>query len=98
MLFPSEQAVSISIDNSSVFVPGGGPPQYGFRRTELIAANNGDHADLIPLMEQGTTVFHFSIKKDETKPLNYNHEYQIVFIEPNDGTHVFGIQLGTRQF
>lgn len=27
--------------------------------------------------------------------MNYKHEYQIVFIEPSDGSHVFGIQLGT---
>lgn len=45
-------------------------------------------------METGTTVFHFSIKADPERPLNYSHEYQIVFIEPSDGTHVFGIQLG----
>ena len=26
--------------------------------------------------------------------LNYKHEYQIVFIEPGDGTHVFMVKLG----
>ncbi|KAG6831164.1 hypothetical protein H0H87_005989, partial [Tephrocybe sp. NHM501043] len=94
---PTEQAISIKIDNSSVFVPGGGPPQYGFRRTELIAHINGSSstAELNAKMEIGVTVFHFSIKLDEKAPLNYDHEYQIVFIEPNDGTHVFGIQLGS---
>ncbi|EDR13666.1 uncharacterized protein LACBIDRAFT_308894 [Laccaria bicolor S238N-H82] len=92
---PIEQAISVTIDNSSVFVPGAGPPQFGFRRTELIAQKNGDHANLVPLMESGVTAFHFSIKQDEKKPLNYSHEYQIVFIEPNDGSHVFGIQLGS---
>ncbi|KAJ7127484.1 hypothetical protein C8R46DRAFT_1145604 [Mycena filopes] len=46
-------------------------------------------------METGATVFHFSIKADLLRPLNYRHEYQIVFIEPSDGTHVFGIQLGS---
>jgi hypothetical protein len=45
-------------------------------------------------MEMGVSVFHFSIKADLLRPLNYTHEYQIVFIEPSDGTHVFGIQLG----
>lgn len=84
----------ITIDNTSVFIPGGQAPQYGFRRTELIAAVNGDHDDLNPLMETGTTAFHVSIKEDEKNPLNYTHEYQIVFIEPSDGTHVFEIQLG----
>ncbi|KAK0201444.1 hypothetical protein DFS33DRAFT_1347386 [Desarmillaria ectypa] len=45
-------------------------------------------------MDTGISVFHFSIKADETRPLNYTHEYQIVFIEPTDGSHVFGLQLG----
>ncbi|KAJ7366136.1 hypothetical protein DFH08DRAFT_679321 [Mycena albidolilacea] len=92
---PSEQVISIKIDNTSVFVPGGGPPQYGFRRTELIAQKNGNSTAVDEEMEIGTTVFHFSIKADPERPLNYSHEYQIVFIEPSDGTHVFGIQLGS---
>ncbi|CAL1713697.1 unnamed protein product [Somion occarium] len=95
LLIPAEQVISVSIDNTSVFIPGSGPPQLGFRRTEFIAAVNGDHDDLNPVLESGTTVFHFSIKKDERRPLNYSHEYQIVFIEPSEGTHVFGIQLGS---
>ena len=87
----------MSIDNSSVFVPGGSTPQYGFRRTDIIAANNGEHTNLITQMETGKTIFHASIQQDEQRPLNYSHEYQIVFIEPNDGTHVFEIQLGMRR-
>ncbi|KAF8077551.1 hypothetical protein FPV67DRAFT_1404705 [Lyophyllum atratum] len=96
---PTEQTISIRIDNTSVFIPGGGTgaPQYGFRRTELIAHINGSSstAALDEEMETGVTVFHFSIRLDERAPLNYNHEYQIVFIEPSDGSHVFGIQLGS---
>jgi hypothetical protein len=92
---PIEQAISIIIDNSSVFVPGGGAPQLGFRRTELIAQANNNHTALDAAMEVGVTVFHFSIQVDKAHPLNYSHEYQIVFIEPNDGTHVFGVQLGS---
>jgi hypothetical protein len=90
-----EQAISVAIDNSSVFVPGGGAPQLGFRRTELIAQTDGNHTALDALMEVGVSVFHFSIMMDKTRPLNFSHEYQIVFIEPNDGTHVFGVQLGS---
>ncbi|KAF9561764.1 hypothetical protein CPC08DRAFT_414346 [Agrocybe pediades] len=92
---PNEQVVAVSIDNSSVFLPGGTNPQFGFRRTDVIAQKAGSTANLLPQMETGITVFHFSIKLDEKKPLNYNHEYQIVFIEPSDGSHVFGIQLGS---
>ncbi|KAJ6624413.1 hypothetical protein B0H10DRAFT_2007130 [Mycena sp. CBHHK59/15] len=94
-VIPTEQAISIRIDNTSIFVPGGGPPQHGFRRTELIAQKNGSSAVLDAVMEAGVSVFHFSIKADSLRPLNYSHEYQIVFIEPSDGTHVFGIQLGS---
>jgi len=95
ILLPTEQTISMTIDNTSVFVPGGGAPQYGFRRGEFIAQANGDHSTFDTLSEVGTTVYHFSIQLDESKPLNYNHEYQIVWIEPNDGTHVFGINLGS---
>ena len=31
---------------------------------------------------------------DDSRPLNYTHEYQVLFIEPSDGSHVFGVQLG----
>ncbi|KAJ7505916.1 hypothetical protein B0H11DRAFT_1851180 [Mycena galericulata] len=94
-IFPDEQVISIRIDNTSIFVPGGGPPQYGFRRTEFIAQSNGNSTALDAQMEVGVSVFHFSIKADSLRPLNYTHEYQIVFIEPSDGTHVFEIQLGS---
>lgn len=40
-------------------------------------------------------MFHVSILEELEKPLNMSHEYQIVWIEPNDGTHVFEIQLGS---
>ncbi|KAG8856071.1 hypothetical protein FRB96_006638 [Tulasnella sp. 330] len=88
----TEQTVHIKIDNSSVFVPGGNPAnaQYGFRRTEIIAENN------VTLEETNTTVFHFSIARDDLFPLNIDHEYQIVFIEPTDGTHVFQIRYGSN--
>ncbi|PPQ63601.1 hypothetical protein CVT24_004461 [Panaeolus cyanescens] len=98
--FPSlanEQVLAVSIDNSSVFIPGGNVQnaQYGFRRTDIIAQKDWSPANLTPLIETGTTVFHFSIKADDRKPLNYKHEYQVVFIEPSDGSHVFGVQLGS---
>ncbi|KAJ6489458.1 hypothetical protein DFH09DRAFT_1265819 [Mycena vulgaris] len=94
-IIPREQIISIRIDNTSVFVPGSGPPQYGFRRTEFIAQKNGSSAALEAEADTGLSIFHFSIKADLSRPLNYSHEYQIVFIDPNDGSHVFGIQLGS---
>ncbi|KAJ6555028.1 hypothetical protein DFH09DRAFT_1280654 [Mycena vulgaris] len=94
-IIPREQVISIRIDNTSVFVPGSGPPQYGFRRTEFIAQKNGSSTALDAEADTELSIFHFSIKADLSRPLNYSHEYQIVFIEPNDGSHVFGIQLGS---
>ncbi|PBK60164.1 hypothetical protein ARMSODRAFT_997717 [Armillaria solidipes] len=91
----TEQAISVTIDWTSIFTPGGSSPQYGFRRTELIAQKDGSATALNEEIDTGVSVFHFSIKADETRPLNYTHEYQIVFIEPSDGSHVFGLQLGS---
>lgn len=98
-LVPTEQPISITIDNSSIFIPGTGGPQNGFRRTEFIAQTQDNHTAFDASSERGVTVYHFSILRDDVHPLNYDHEYQIVFIEPNDGSHVFGIQLGAlRRF
>ncbi|KAF8748576.1 hypothetical protein RHS01_10705 [Rhizoctonia solani] len=86
-----EQTVSVKIDNSSVFVPGNNPDnsQWGFRRTEIIAQNNRT------MLQSGKTVWHFSVMRDEARPLNFTHEYQIVFAEPDDGSHVFGLKIGS---
>jgi hypothetical protein len=94
----TEDVIAVSIDNSSVFIPGGNlsNAQNGFRRTELIAWKNFSIPELTAISQVNTTAFHFSIAMDDSKPLNYTHEYQIVFIEPNDGSHVFGVQLGRR--
>ncbi|KAG1895683.1 uncharacterized protein F5891DRAFT_657225 [Suillus fuscotomentosus] len=92
---PVEQPITISIDNTSIFVPGSGTPQNGFRRTDLIAQKDGNHTALNAIADVGTTVFHVSIMEELEKPLNMSHEYQIVWIEPNDGSHVFEIQLGS---
>jgi hypothetical protein len=89
---PIEQPITISIDNTSIFIPGSS--QNGFRRTELIAQKDGNHTALNAIADVGTTVFHVSILEELEKPLNMSHEYQIVWIEPSDGTHVFEIQLG----
>ncbi|KAK0222249.1 hypothetical protein IW262DRAFT_1272143 [Armillaria fumosa] len=94
----TEQAISVTIDWTSIFTPGSSSPQYGFRRTELIAQKGGSATALNEEIDKGVSVFHFSIKADETHPLNYTHEYQIVFIEPSDGSHVFGLRLEGSPF
>jgi len=92
-----DQAFLVTIDNTSVFTPGNSQPQFGFRRTELIAQQNqaGDRTTFNALLQTGKNAFHFSFLADQSQPLNLTHEYQIVFIEPNDGTHVFEAKLGT---
>ncbi|KAI0265686.1 hypothetical protein BC834DRAFT_924255 [Gloeopeniophorella convolvens] len=92
-----DQPIRSAIDNSSVFTPGGSAPQLGFRRGEIIAQpfENGNRTTFDAVLESGVTAFHFSVQADEQLPLNYEHEYQVVWIEPNDGTHVFDLQIGT---
>ena len=92
-----DQSFLVSIDNTSIFVPGGtGAPQNGFRRSELIAQQNqtGNRTAFNAEIESGQTAFHFSVMADPTQPLNVSHEYQAVFIEPNDGTHIFQLDMG----
>ena len=86
----------MTIDNSSVFTPGSGGPQFGFRRSELIAQQNqtGNRTTFDAQLETGQTAFHFSVQADPSQPLNFAHEYQTLFIEPSDGTHTFDLQTG----
>ncbi|KAH9020494.1 hypothetical protein EDB85DRAFT_2004399 [Lactarius pseudohatsudake] len=93
-----EQVIRATIDNSSVFTPGSNPPQFGFRRGELIAQDRdqpGNRTAFNAQIESGLTAFHFSVQADSQQQLNFGHEYQPLFIEPNDGTHVFDLQTGT---
>ncbi|KAH9060200.1 hypothetical protein EDB87DRAFT_1562267 [Lactarius vividus] len=92
-----EQAIQATIDNSSVFTPGSNPPQFGFRRGELIAQpdQTGNRTAFNAQIESGLTAFHFSVQANSQQQLNFQHEYQPLFIEPNDGTHIFDLQTGT---
>ena len=47
-----------------------------------------DHNAFNAASEVGNTVYHFSIQSDLSELLNFNHEYQFVWIEPSDRTHV----------
>ncbi|VDB91652.1 unnamed protein product [Peniophora sp. CBMAI 1063] len=94
-----DRPILITIDNSSIFIPGGSTPQLGFRRTDLIAQPSAPGANRTAfndeVLEAGNTTFHFSVQADLSNPLNLAHEYQVVWIEPNDGSHVFDLQIGT---
>jgi hypothetical protein len=49
------------------------------------------------MIETGVTAFHFSVYADKKRLLDYTHEYQAVFVEKPDGSHVFDLQTGMRQ-
>jgi len=87
----TSRPIEVTINDNSIFAPGGNP-QNGFRRAELLPiTNNGTDATV-----QGITTLHFSIQEDPTKSLNYTHEYQPVFIETNDfASHVWTLKTGT---
>lgn len=87
----TSRPIEVTINDNSIFAPGGNA-QNGFRRAELLPnSNNGTDPTV-----QGVTTLHFSIMEDPTKPLNYSHEYQLVFIETNDfASHVWTLKTGT---
>lgn len=44
----------------------------------------------------GIKTLHFSLRKDILQPLNYSHEYQLVFLETEDySTNQFALKTGT---
>jgi hypothetical protein len=62
--------------DKSIFTPGGSPTEVGFRRSELIpASNNGTDATV-----QGKTTFHWSLRDDPVRPLNFSHEYHVSIV------------------
>ncbi|KAI0089665.1 hypothetical protein BDY19DRAFT_985045 [Irpex rosettiformis] len=76
----ASKPLEVTISDRSIFTPGGGPPQVGFRRSELIpSTNNGSDATV-----QGTTTFHWSIRNDPLRPLNFSHEYHPVWHKTAD--------------
>ncbi|KAF8179614.1 hypothetical protein BJ912DRAFT_883052 [Pholiota molesta] len=90
----SAKPVEVTISDQSIFLPGGDPPepQVGFRRSELIpATNNGSDITV-----QGTTTFHWSIRNDPLRPLNFSHEYHPGWHETADfSTSQFTFLTGT---
>lgn len=62
----------VTISDASVF-----NKQVGFRRAELNPATN-DGKDS---STTGVKTLHFSVMKDNARPLNLSHEYQLVFLE-----------------
>jgi hypothetical protein len=87
----SSKAVEVTISDRSIFTPSPDNRQIGFRRAELQPkpANATDSVT-------GIKTLHFSLKTDHARPLNYSHEYQLVWIENQDyAANQFTIGSGT---
>jgi hypothetical protein len=84
------KAVEVTLNNQSIFLAGT-QLQYGFRRSELIpGTNNGTDATTV-----GVITYHWSIRTDPTRPLNYTHEYHPAWHETNDySSSQFTFQTG----
>ncbi|KAG0651625.1 hypothetical protein D0Z07_2122 [Hyphodiscus hymeniophilus] len=72
------KAIEVTIDERSIFIPGGGAPQIGFRRAGLLLGNGTD-ATVV-----GVKTFHWSVKQDLRARMNLTHEYMNVWHETND--------------
>jgi len=88
----SHKPLSVTINDSSIFAPSPSNTQTGFRRAELLpASNTGDDPSTT-----GVKTLHFSVRLDPSRPLNYTHEYQLVFLESADySTNQFALKTGT---
>jgi hypothetical protein len=85
------KAVEVTINDRSIFTPSADNRQTGFRRAELLPkpANVTDSVT-------GIKTLHWSMKTDQTRPLNYSHEYQLVWLENQDySANQFTIGTGT---
>lgn len=68
----SHKPVEVTINSSSVFLPGGGQLETGFRRAGLLFGNGTDETNV------GVTTFHWSVRQDPVRRMNLSHEYMCV--------------------
>ncbi|CAI6333428.1 unnamed protein product [Periconia digitata] len=87
------QPVEVTVNDDSIFAPGGANPQTAVRRAELMpnpANNNANDTS------SGVKTLHFSIKPSADRPLNISHEYLMVFMERADfGANLIALKTGT---
>lgn len=74
---PGHKSVEVTINDSSLFLPGGGQLEIGFRRAGLLFGNGTDETNV------GIKTFHWSVKQDPHRPMNLSHEYMTVWHEAN---------------
>lgn len=85
------KAISLTITDQSIFAPSSTNVQTGFRRAELLP-----EPDSPDTLFTGVRALHFSLRTDPQKPLNYSHEYQLVFQEDAAfSTNQFVVKTGT---
>jgi len=72
------KAVEVFISDQSLFLPGGGKVQVGFRRAGLLMGNGSDASNV------GIKTFHWSVQQDSLAKMNLTHEYMNVWHEAND--------------
>ncbi|KFY74792.1 hypothetical protein V499_05207 [Pseudogymnoascus sp. VKM F-103] len=86
------KAIEVTIDDTSIFAPSADNVQIGFRRAELMpTTNTGSDPSTT-----GIKTLHFSVRADTSRPLNYTHEYQLVFLESADySTNQFALKTGS---
>ena len=87
--------VEVTITDQSIFVPGGGAPQLGFRRAGFLMGNGTDETTV------GVKTFHWSSKQPQPSfsqgftSMNLTHEYMNAWHERNDYTgNQFSINAG----
>lgn len=82
----------LSNSDKSIFAPSADNVQKGFRRAELLPVSvSGTDPSTT-----GHKTMHFSVMKDDSRPLNSSHEYQIFFLESNDySTNQITLKYGT---
>ncbi|KAF2680616.1 glycoside hydrolase family 131 protein [Lentithecium fluviatile CBS 122367] len=87
------QSVEVTINDDSIFAPGGANPQTAVRRAELMP-NPALSADNVTTT--GVKTLHFSVKPSADRPLNTSHEYLVVFLERADFTgNQISLKTGT---
>ncbi|KAH9206600.1 hypothetical protein DL95DRAFT_486739 [Leptodontidium sp. 2 PMI_412] len=88
---PAKKALEVTISDASIFVPGGGQKQLGFRRAGLLLGNGSDASNI------GVQTYHWSVMQPEDKKrrMNLTHEYMNVWHETNDySSNHFSLNAG----
>lgn len=73
----------MTINDASLFRPGSGALQTGFRRAGLLLKDDKNDVGA-DAADNGTVTFHWSVRQDPIRALNLSHEYMNVWHERAD--------------